>query len=112
MDTTAGMPVLVRRLRSSSRMAQLQACRQIVLLFATAVAQNSIADRLAGTRSFAAAGGVEAAVQLLTSGTHALKVWEAAAKVLFCACQPEGRDEGCAPVLVAAGGIPYGDQPC
>lgn len=91
-------------------MAQLQACRQIVLLFATAVAQDSIADRLASTRSFAAAGGVEAAVQLLTSGTHALKVW--AAEVLFCACQPEGRDEGCAPVLVAAGGIPYGDQPC
>ena len=105
MNGAASMPALVRRLRSSSRVAQLQACRLINLLFVGAVAHDSREELLASAQSFAAAGGVEAAVQLLTSGTHALK--EAAASMLLCACWYDKQDEGCCtPALVAAGGIP------
>ncbi len=97
----ADIPALVRRLRSGgNRLGQLQAAKQLLdaLMWTTTSGR-----RIPGApqqAAFAAAGGVEAAVQLMQTGAPALQF--AAVDLLTEACF---ENEQCAEAVLAAGGI-------
>ena len=83
MEVTASIHAAVQQMRrSGSRTAQLQAANQLAGHFAQTTAG---AKPLAALQAaFAAAGGIEAALQLLHNATPALQ--RAAANLLRAAC--------------------------
>ena len=91
MASAASIPALVQRLRSGSKVAQLQAAKQL-----SALARNSAAERSA----IVAAGGIAPLVQLVAGGSSKAAQEEAAYILAKLALDhPSSR-----PALAAAGG--------
>ncbi len=99
MIAAADVPALVRRMRSGSRVGQLQAANQLYELFVLSAAEHLVPGA-AEQHAFAAAGGIEAAVWQLRSGAPAVR--PAALKLLGGACFGNAQ---CADAVVSAGGI-------
>lgn len=94
------IPALVQRLRGGgSRVVQLQAANRLMDMFVRSAAELFL-PRAAEQDAFAAAGGIEAALQVSQSGSSALRT--VALELLKLACVENAR---CAEAVVAAGGI-------
>ncbi len=103
----ADIPALVRRMRGGgSRVGQLQAAKRLLNIFWLTHLEGVSAARHPGAAAAqqaacAAAGGIEAAVQLVQNGTPAMR--NTALQLLGGVCADNAQ---CADALVAAGGIP------
>ncbi len=92
---------LVRRMRSSGRrLGQLQAAQQLHEIFAGSTTDSRRGPGAAEQAAFAAAGGIEAAVQLLQTGTPTLR--QTALKLLAGVCI---NNASCGEAVAAAGGV-------
>ncbi|KAI7842446.1 hypothetical protein COHA_004085 [Chlorella ohadii] len=83
-----------------NRRGQLQAANRLLDIFVQSFAADQRGPGAAEQAAFAAAGGIEAAVQLLQSGTPAMQ--EAAFYLLTGVCMDNAQ---CTGAVVAAGGI-------
>ena len=99
MEAAASIHSSVQQMRrSGSRTVQLQAANRVAGHFAQTVVQGEPVAPVQA--AFAAAGGIEVAVQLLQSATPALQ--RAAANLLGGAC---AKNEECAAAAVSDGGV-------
>lgn len=100
MDT-ASIPALVLCMRSSrSRADQLQAAKLLNMIFVESYSDTRSGPGEAEQAAFAAAGGIEAAVQLMQSKTPAVR--HTAFDLLAQVCMDNAQ---CTEAVVAAGGI-------
>ena len=96
MAAAPDIPTLVRQLRGGSRITQLRAAAGLSWILARNEQFNGVTAEM--QREVAAAGGIQAAVELLHSNMPAVRQ-EAAARACF-------QNRACVAALVAAGGIP------